>query len=120
MEKLVLSLEHEASGKAHCRGIHEKLPDLQTFEIFLSKTIVQNYKNHFMLQVVNQLQSEAQKQTVQQSAVAQAFSFDAVIPPGCNLENLNGIRQNMNKLMMKYVEKVKASHTESIMERSMF
>ena len=55
MEKLVISLEHEGSGKAHCRGIHEKLPDLQTFEIYLSKTIVKKYKENFLLKVVNQL-----------------------------------------------------------------
>jgi len=64
MEKLTLSLEYEKWGKSHCRGIHEKLPDLQTFEIFLSKNIVSDYKKHFMLKVMNELTSEAQKNTV--------------------------------------------------------
>ena len=43
-QSLEMALEFESTGKAHMRGMTEQLPDLQTFEIFMSQELLENYK----------------------------------------------------------------------------
>jgi hypothetical protein len=48
---LKLALEFEASGKAHFRGVSDQDPDLQTFEIFLPKQLMNDYRSKFYQEV---------------------------------------------------------------------
>ena len=47
-EKLRLNLLGEAQGNATIRGICQALPDAQTFEIFMPKDMINQYKKHFL------------------------------------------------------------------------
>ena len=47
-ENLRKSLEFEASGKAQIRGISVDDPNLQTFEIFIPRSLLQDYKNELL------------------------------------------------------------------------
>lgn len=46
-ERLRLNLEAECQGNATIRGITASMPDKQTFEIFLPKKMIDDYKKNF-------------------------------------------------------------------------
>jgi len=58
MEKLALALEFEASGKAHIRGMHDKYPTMQTFEIFISNDLMTSYRRDYLQQVKTKIQAQ--------------------------------------------------------------
>jgi len=50
-EKLRLQLEGESLGKSTHRGLHQSIGDCQTFEIFMPKGVIEDYRNNFFTPV---------------------------------------------------------------------
>lgn len=50
-EVLRRAIEYESSGKAQQRGLTPEEPNLQTFEIFMPKRMLQDYKDHYLKDV---------------------------------------------------------------------
>jgi len=118
LEKLALALEFEASGKAHIRGIHDKYPEMQTFEIFLSNDLMKSYRRDYMQNVNSAIKTQEEKNAMMGNEITRFFSMTPQIPDNMNLELVDAPRANMNRLMMKYIEKVRMNPDQSIRDRS--
>jgi hypothetical protein len=51
-EKLRMNLHSEAKGNAMIRGIAPTLPESQTFEIYMPKKMIDDYRRNYLNRVV--------------------------------------------------------------------
>ena len=103
-EKLKKALEFEASGKAQIRGLSEANPSMQTFEIFIPRDLLKEYKLSYLQDVQTQIQKRNNENQNTFNSVQKALAKTPAIPQGLDIESLELQKRNMNKIMMKYVE----------------
>lgn len=91
---------------------------MQTFEIFIPQNLLQQYKHRYLVDVETNIQKMNNENAATANAVQKAMTNPPAIPTGLDLDSLDSQKKNMNKIMMKYVEQVRAEPNVYIKERS--
>lgn len=107
-EQLRHNLHFEGTGKAQMRGITDEDPDLQTYEIFVPKQLIDHYKSEYIKDVTLVINEAQTSNTKNYDAVQQTFSTTPAIPKNLDMEKIDVSRKVMNRLMINYVDQVRA------------
>lgn len=79
---------------------------------------MKSYRRDYMQNVNSAIKTQEEANAILGNGVTRFFSMTPQIPDNMNLELVDAPRANMNRLMMKYIEKVRMNPDQSIRDRS--
>lgn len=96
------------AGKAQERGLTSLEPNLQTFEIYMPKRMLQDYRDHYLKDVREEILKQKNDNTKRFNAVEVMLTNQNALPKNLDLELVEDQRNFMNMIMQTYIEQVKA------------
>lgn len=117
-EILRKALEYEESGKAQQRGLSSEEPNMQTFEIYMPRDMLQHYKDHYLKDVNEEILKQINDNNKRFNAVEVMLTRQRAVPKNLDLELLEDQRNYINMIMQTYVEQVRTEPRKYIQDRS--
>jgi hypothetical protein len=109
----------ESKGNAMIRGIAPTMPEQQTFEIYMPKKMIDDYKKNYLNKVITEIERARSSIMTNYNELQKTLGNFPAIPYNLDLRSLEKTNEVTNKIIKKYIEQVKSEPNFYIRERSL-
>ena len=105
------------TGQAQQRGLTSDDPHLQTFEIFMPRILLSNYRDNYYKEINQEISNQRNQQQSKMNTVQQTLTKESALPKNFSIEKVEEPGNFMNGTMQTCIEKARLEPQLYVRER---